>query len=348
MALILAGIDEAGYGPLLGPLCVGLCVMRIEDWKKGDEAPDLWKVLANAVARDLKGAKSGKLAIADSKKLKLPNVAEAELSKRERHPVAHLERGVLAMLGGMDVEAAAIEDDEMLFARLGAVMPPHVCYGGAAVKLPHSWSIEQQRLATAMLARAMQSKRVEAVDMRARIVGETEFNDLVRDKGSKAATTMVAITEHVRRVWASKAVRSEADTVSIVCDRLGGREQYAGAIAEMLGMEKQSVGVVEETPEVSQYVVQEKDEEGTRKMYLSFIVEGEKHHMPIAVASMVAKLVRELSMARFNRYWGNIAEEIGEKKLVPTAGYTQDGRRWLNDVRGMVSKEDQRALVRIA
>lgn len=346
MALILAGIDEAGYGPLLGPLCVGLCVMRVEGWEKGNEAPDLWTVLASAVARDLKGAKSGKLAIADSKKLKLPNVAAAELSKRERHPVAHLERGVLAMLGGMD--EAGIEDDEMLFKRLGAVMSPHVCYGGAPVKLPHSWSIEQQRLATAMLARAMQNKRVEVVDMRARVVGETEFNDLVREKGSKAATTMAAITEHVRRVWASKAVRSEGDTVSIVCDRLGGREQYAGAIAEMLGIEKDAVGVVEETPESSRYVVQASDGEGVRKMYLSFIVEGEKHHMPIAVASMVAKLVRELSMARFNRYWGNVAAEIGEKQLQPTAGYTQDGRRWLNDVRGMVSKEDQRSLVRIA
>ena len=138
MALILAGIDEAGYGPLLGPLCVGLCVMRIEEWKKGDEAPDLWKVLSSAVSRDLKGCKSGKLAVADSKKIKLPNVSDGVLSKRERHPVAHLERGVLAALGGMSGDAAEpIENDDELFQKLGAVLPTHACYAGQSVKLPH-------------------------------------------------------------------------------------------------------------------------------------------------------------------------------------------------------------------
>ena len=45
--------------------------------------------------------------------------------------------------------------------------------------------------------------------------------------------------------------------------------------------------------------------------------------MAVALASMTAKLVRELAMHRFNRHWcGRVPE------LKPTAGYRQDASRW--------------------
>ena len=47
----IAGIDEAGYGPLLGPLCVGVSVFHVEQWGEGEAAPNLWKLLSAGVCR---------------------------------------------------------------------------------------------------------------------------------------------------------------------------------------------------------------------------------------------------------------------------------------------------------
>src|SRR3954447_19363181 len=61
--MILAGIDEAGYGPLLGPLVVGACAFEVPD---DGQQLCLWKRLTKVVSK--KGAKDGrKLHINDSK-----------------------------------------------------------------------------------------------------------------------------------------------------------------------------------------------------------------------------------------------------------------------------------------
>ena len=41
--LIYAGIDEAGYGPMLGPLCIGGACFRLEHADAQDGPPDLWE-----------------------------------------------------------------------------------------------------------------------------------------------------------------------------------------------------------------------------------------------------------------------------------------------------------------
>ena len=76
-----------------------------------------------------------------------------------------------------------------------------------------------------------------------------------------------------------------------------------------------------------------------------FEVDAEAAHFPVALASMAAKLVRELRMARFNRYWGARASE-----LKPTAGYRADAERWLADLRGCgaASDDEIRAMRRLA
>ncbi len=62
---VVAGIDEAGYGPLLGPLAVTATAFRVPD--EAAEA-DLWELFRAAVAR---GAvrDNRRLRVADSKKL---------------------------------------------------------------------------------------------------------------------------------------------------------------------------------------------------------------------------------------------------------------------------------------
>ncbi len=54
---------------------------------------------------------------------------------------------------------------------------------------------------------------------------------------------------------------------------------------------------------------------------------AEDHSLPVALASMHAKYVRELFMMLFSRYWRAKAPEVK-----PTAGYGSDANRFLEEV----------------
>ena len=98
--LVYAGIDEAGYGPMLGPLCVASTCFVIADADPAAGPPDLWKALSGAVCRKASDKKK-RIAIDDSKRLK--GASSARL-----HPCRHLERGLGAWpaVGGCRAGAA--------------------------------------------------------------------------------------------------------------------------------------------------------------------------------------------------------------------------------------------------
>jgi len=114
----------------------------------------------------------------------------------------------------------------------------------------------------------------------------------------------------------------------VVIDRQGGRVRYASALEEALP--GASVRTAIETERVSRYEV----EGDGRRMIVQFEVEADGAHFPVALASMIAKLVRELAMERFNAYWSARAPE-----LKPTAGYGTDGRLWIEDARRLIGPE---------
>jgi hypothetical protein len=60
---------------------------------------------------------------------------------------------------------------------------------------------------------------------------------------------------------------------------------------------------------------------------ITFVEKAEALCLPVAVASMLSKYLREGLMRRFNAFWR--AQLPG---LIPTAGYYGDGSRFLRDI----------------
>ena len=99
--------------------------------------------------------------------------------------------------------------------------------------------------------------------------------------------------------------------------------------------------ILEEAPGRSKYQIA--CAKLNRRIAVQFQPESEAKHMPVALASMLAKLTREMMMARFNAYWcGRMPE------LKPTAGYRNDGWRWLQDVKDVITADERGMLIRRA
>lgn len=326
MRVIYAGLDEAGYGPMLGPLCVGLSVFEVE--ADEDRAPDLWSRLSEAVCREPRDGRR-RLPVNDSKALKLSN-------QGKRHPLTHLERTVLAFAAR---EGGVAHDDAALLEALGAVLPSAPWYGGPGVDMPLASTADAIGIDANRVHTAMRTGEVQLLDLRCRMTDESAFNEIVRTSGSKAQATASAFIAGIRRVLEAPEARAATEAggfVRIACDRLGGRTRYE-AILERAGAEH--VDVVERSERACVYDI----EVGGVPARVLFQPEADATHFPVALSSMVAKLVRELMMMRFNRYWSSRAPE-----LKPTAGYTTDARRWLADAAGVVTEAERTAMVRIA
>lgn len=357
MSLVIAGIDEAGYGPTLGPLCVGLCVFRVPT-PPAQGVPDLWSLLSRAVCvqpgRGGKPDAKGRIAIGDSKQLKLSNQSKTV------HPLVHLERAVLSFASLLPGASAMPRDDLELFRLLGASLGTpaqsrngsavhHHCYASPARPLPVAHSTDQLSIAISLLRGTLASTGIVLEALCAATMGEADFNAIIRETGNKGETTCATFGKHLRTVWQAFATTSEQEDhrVGVVCDRLGGRASYRTMLEREIS--DASVEVLEETDRRSRYVLTSRHGSPQRRMGVTFLTESEQHYLPVALASMTAKYVRELAMLRFNQHWNSLYRELHGKDLAPTAGYATDARRWLAQVgEDVLGRADRDALVRIA
>ena len=58
------------------------------------------------------------------------------------------------------------------------------------------------------------------------------------------------------------------------------------------------------------------------------VAKAEAQCLPVAVASMLSKYLREMLMRRFNAFW-----KVHLPDVKPTAGYYNDGLRFLRDIK---------------
>lgn len=313
---IYAGIDEAGYGPLLGPLLVGRYVLALPDLAHDAKAPDLWQPLSKAVCKTLTGRK-GRIAINDSKKVHTPSSG-----------VTHLERGVLAFAAlcennphqqpaSLDQWLACLGEERHEQNQLPRWYQHADDHPWAA--LPFKLDAGELAVCRGMLKTEMTKANVQVLDYAAAVVFEDQFNAMVSATRSKAATSFTFVARHLRHIFDAYGEHQP----HVAVDRQSGRSHYRALLAQ--SFPETNITVLGETEKTSAYRLEENS--SGKAMNVAFMVGAEERHMPVALASMISKYTRELLMARFNAYFCRHWPD-----LKPTAGYATDGRRFINDV----------------
>jgi hypothetical protein len=304
--MILAGIDEAGYGPLLGPLVVGCCAFEVDTEITAD-LPCVWTLLKKSVSKTR--SKSGrKLHINDSKLVYSPGVGLKEL---ERSVLA-----ITATMGDWPVDLNA-------FLRFSA--PDAIAdlaeHGWYEPDMTEPFPLEQDAMNVRVLANGLRAEmdrtRSRCVHLHGRVVPERQYNrmvDATRNKGSVLFSLAAVHLDHLLKTFGDRGL-------VIFCDRQGGRSSYGPLLRLMF--EEWSLEVVKETDGHSEYQLRRAD----HLVRILFCEKAEAQCLPVAMASMLSKYLRESLMRRFNSFW-----QAHLPELQPTAGYYNDGLRFLNDI----------------
>jgi hypothetical protein len=297
------GIDEAGYGPNLGPFVMTAVALRVPD----DGAGDLWQRLAAAVRRDT-DADDGRLLVADSKV-----VYSAARGLRQ------LESAVLAAHSPGDENGNLVLERylEALYASSHPALRRERWYSGATA-LPVEVEATHCGEARARFAAACRQAGVTCGLVRGVVVCPEQFNAITEAARSKGAVLYHGLAELVRECW-----RIDGDEpLTFFIDKHGGRNTYFAMLQDAVpeGM----VLAHHESAARSVYSAA-----GTRRpLSWTFQPRADAEHFSVALASMVSKYVREVLMGEFNRFW---CEQV--PGLKPTAGYPGDSRRFYDAIR---------------
>jgi hypothetical protein len=300
---LYVGTDEAGYGPNLGPLLIAATAWR---WDAQAGEDDLYVPLGASVTREVDRQR---IAIADSKQLYKSGAG-----------LASLERGVYASLAQtMALPLRWRELWQRLLPSCRSELESVPWYAAYDSALPVACPLDELTRAADFLADDLRRQTIQLLPLRVAAVFPARFNDLVDQLGSKGAALSHVTLDLVQQVVA------DCDEPSIVvqCDKHGGRNRYAPLL--QVRFPDYLVEVVRESRASSVY----RWGPARRRIEFRFVARGE-HFLPAALASMLAKYLRELAMLAFNAFWQQHLPD-----LRPTAGYPTDARRFQRQIHAL-------------
>jgi hypothetical protein len=306
----VVGIDEAGYGPNLGPLVQAAVALRLPD---GDPAG--WTTLKGVVRRCGERAKKGdeRLLIDDSKKVYARGGFEA--LERGAMTVAPVSTSVgelvhKACLKGCPGEVAA----EAWFdpaERVPATAAPESLFGESAGLGDRA---------------AEQTLRARVGSVFASVVPAPQFNHIIGVADSKGVVLALGLTDLLAATLAALPA-DDAEPLVCVGDKLGGRNFYAAILQR--AFPAGWVVIEKESAEESRYRVEHLD----RPVAVTFRPRADGDSVSVALASMLCKYLREVCMRQFNRFWATHVPGIA-----PTAGYPVDAKRFYAEIKPAMAK----------
>ncbi len=364
--MFFIGIDEAGYGPLLGPLVVGGVMLRCPC----EPTPDyLWRQMRGTLARK-PGRKEARLVVCDSK-----------LLSSRPDGLSMLETAALVA-----TRMAGVEADS--WRTMLAAFDPQVCEhlnctpwdADGDLPLPHAATAGNLAIHTNAVRRAAERAGCTFEAIAATILPPVRYNQLLSRVDNKATVLWMATTWVLNRLLQRAAAIDPTEPVVAILDRQGGRTDYRPSLVR--SFEPLELTELEHAPERSRYRIvlpvaasntagaatpptsspnaavntvapsatspsapadsavapaspppttphaaAPINRPGYQTVDLTFMMDADGHCCTTAWASILAKYTREICMARLNRWW---QQRIPD--LAPTAGYLPDGRRFANQV----------------
>jgi len=312
---LLIGVDEAGYGPSMGPLTIGATAWRVPI---GLDAAEMSSLLEpEFLAKPIK-INSAHVPIGDSKKIYRDALAVEGLILGAQFLAFALD-GSISTEWDSQIASFSEQDCERL-----RTVPWYDKRKSAHTEIRRQTIEDQGEYFHAALAK-MKQHALELAGIRMRVIDEIEFNrelDRTGNKSTLLSEASLALVKQVITVFAK-----DGEDVEVYCDKHGGRNRYLSLLTFIF--DEEWFETVVESRDCSRYAAKWNG----HAMEIQFKVDGDSIFSS-AAASILAKCTREELMDRLNGFWQS--KIVGG--IAATAGYSVDAVRFAAQIDATANK----------